>query len=82
MKQKNKKNELIRLTQDLIQFKTTQDHPDEHQPPDGLCATGPYPVQLRLVQKNLLSLRLISLFFPFFNNSAYLRFTYSYVTSQ
>jgi len=29
MKQKNIKNELIRLTKGLIQFKTTQDHPDE-----------------------------------------------------
>ncbi len=29
MKQKNNKNELIKLTQDLIKFKTTQDHPDE-----------------------------------------------------
>lgn len=29
MKQNNNKNELIRLTKDLIQFKTTQDHPDE-----------------------------------------------------
>ncbi len=29
MKQKKNKNELIRLTKDLIKFKTTQDHPDE-----------------------------------------------------
>ena len=29
MKQKNSKKELIKLTEDLIQFKTTKDHPEE-----------------------------------------------------
>lgn len=29
MKQKNIKKELIQLTQDLIKFKTTKDHPEE-----------------------------------------------------